>query len=163
MNSTGKLRIMVIAAVDPGTRRTGYCLLAAKGSRLEAVEIGTVTTRGKTRSARLREVHDRLQRIFERHRPTDVVVERAYVGRNPQSAIVLGEARGMALLCAERIGARVFEYTAPEAKRAVTFNGQSSKAGVQRSIQLLLGLKGPPPPDAADAAALAILHTARIR
>ncbi len=154
---------MVIAAVDPGTRRTGYCLLAPKGRGFEAIELGAVTTRGRTRPARLREIHDRLEELFGRHRPTEVVVERAYVGRNPQSAIVLGEARGMALLCAERVGARVFEYTAPEAKRAVTFSGASSKAGVQRSIQLILGLDAPLLPDAADAAALALLHATRTR
>lgn len=150
---------MVIAAVDPGTERVGYCLVL-RGSRFQALALGTIVAKG-TRAARLRIVHDRLSEIFGRHRPTEVVVERAYVGRNAQSAIALGEARGVALVCADRVGAKVFEYTAPEAKRAVAFAGAASKADVQRSIQLLLGLKEPPAPDAADAAALAILHAGR--
>jgi crossover junction endodeoxyribonuclease RuvC len=151
----------MIAAVDPGTRHCGYCFLAARGTRLEAVEIGAVDTKSKTRAGRLREVFETLTELFDRHRPTDVVVERAFVGKNAQSAIVLGEARGLALVCADRIGARVHEYTAPEAKRAVTMNGLAGKDGVRRAIMLLLGLKEPVALDASDAAALAILHASR--
>ena len=149
---------MVIAAIDPGTQRTGYCFLSPAGPRIGTVELGVIEAKGKDRASRLCQIHDALQALFERHRPTEVVVERAYVGRNAQSALALGEARGVVLVCAARIAARIFEYTAPEAKRAVTLNGQSSKAGVQRVIQLLLGLKEPAPFDASDAAALAILH-----
>jgi crossover junction endodeoxyribonuclease RuvC len=149
---------MVIAAVDPGTHKCGYCLLAPEGTRLRLVEMGTIEAGGGTRAARLLEVHDRLAELFARHRPSEVVVERAYVGRNPQTAIVLGEARGLALLCAQRVGARVVEITAPEAKRAMTLNGMSGKDAVQRTVQLLLGLKTPPPPDTADAVALALTH-----
>lgn len=154
---------VVIAAIDPGTRIVGYCFLAPRGLRLETVAVGTIEAKGSSRPARLREIHDRIQELFERHRPDQVVVERAYVGRNAQSAIILGEARGIALLCAARAGAEVHEYTAPEAKRAVTLNGLSSKSGVQRAIQLLLGLASPLPPDASDAAALALLHAGRAR
>ncbi len=154
---------MVIAAVDPGTHKCGYCLIAPRGSRIEMLEMGTVETTAKTRAGRLRQVHDKLTELFERHRPTEVVVERAYVGKNPQSAIVLGEARGIAMICADRVGAEVFEYTAPEAKKALTMNGLSGKAGVQRAVQLLLGLKAMPGPDAADAVALALLHSSQVR
>lgn len=151
----------MIAAIDPGSHRVGYCFVIPRGSRAETVDVGTITARSKTRWGRLREIFDALAALFDRHRPREVVVERAYVGRNAQSAIVLGEARGLALVCADRIGASVFEYTAPEAKRALTMNGQSGKAAVQRVVQLLLGLSRPLPPDAADAAALAWLHVSR--
>ena len=123
--------------------------------------MGTINAGSGARSARLLLVHDRLAELFAKHRPTEVVVERAYVGRNPQTAIVLGEARGLAMLCAERVGAKIFEITAPEAKRAMTLNGMSGKDAVQRTVQLLLGLTSPPPPDTADAVALALTHALR--
>jgi crossover junction endodeoxyribonuclease RuvC len=91
-----------------------------------------------------------------------VTIERAFVGRNPQSALALGLARGVAMVCAARAGAEVAEVTPGEAKRAVAAGGGAAKDRVQRMVQLLLGLATPPAPDAADAAALALCGAGRL-
>lgn len=148
----------VIAAIDPGTKKVGYCVLDAKG---RAMEMGVIEPKVKDLPGRLRWILDELDRLFARVRPSEVAVETPYVGRNASSALTLAGGRALAMVSAARIGAKVYEYSAPEAKKAVTTNGLSSKSGVQRVIQLLLGLDEPPPADAADAAALALLHHGR--
>ena len=150
----------LIAAIDPGTRKVGFCVVDGTG---RAVDLGVIATSSKALPDRLLEIQDGIDRLFARHRPAEVAVETPYVGRNAASALVLAAGRALALTSAARVGARVFEYTAPEAKRAVTGTGAAGKSSVQRMIQLLLGLASPPPPDAADAAALALCHQGRRR
>lgn len=150
----------VVAAIDPGTRKVGFCIVDGAG---RAVEMGVIAPGGKTLPERLLQIQDGIDKLFARHRPREVAVETPYVGRNAASALTLAAGRALALTSAARVGAKVFEYTAPEAKRAVTGSGASGKSSVQRVIQLLLGLASPPPPDAADAAALAICHQGRRR
>ena len=150
----------VVAAIDPGTRKVGFCIVDGTG---RAVEMGVIAPGGRTLPERLLQIQDGIDKLFARHRPAEVAVETPYVGRNAASALTLAAGRALALTSAARVGAKVFEYTAPEAKRAVTGSGASGKSSVQRVIQLLLGLASPPPPDAADAAALAICHQGRRR
>ncbi len=150
----------IVAAIDPGTRKVGFCVVDGAG---RAVEMGVIATRGKSLPERLLQIQDGIDKLFARHRPVEVAVETPYVGRNAASALTLAAGRALALTSAARVGAKVFEYTAPEAKRAVTGSGAAGKSSVQRVIQLLLGLASPPPPDAADAAALAICHQGRRR
>lgn len=150
----------VVAAIDPGTRKVGYCIVNGDG---HAVELGVIAPRSRGLPGRLLEIQDGLDRLFARFRPSEVAVETPYVGRNAASALTLAGGRALAMTSAARIGAKVFEYTAPEAKRAVTGTGAAGKSSVQRMIQLLLGLAAPPPPDAADAAALALCHQGRRR
>ena len=150
----------LIAAIDPGTRKTGFCVVDGAG---RAVEMGVISSSAKSLPERLLHIQVSIDKLFARHRPAEVAVETPYVGRNAASALTLAGGRALAMACAARVGARVFEYTAPEAKRAVTGSGASGKSSVQRMIQLLLGLASPPPPDAADAAALALCHQGRRR
>jgi crossover junction endodeoxyribonuclease RuvC len=150
----------VVAAIDPGTRKVGFCVVDGAG---RAVEMGVIATRGKSLPERLLQIQDGIDKLFARHRPVEVAVETPYVGRNAASALTLAAGRALAMTSAARVGAKVFEYTAPEAKRAVTGSGAAGKSSVQRVIQLLLGLASHPPPDAADAAALAICHQGRRR
>ncbi len=148
----------VIAAIDPGTRKLGYCFLDGAG---RALEFGVIAPSSKTLPERLRDLQDALDRLFAKFHPAEVAVETPYVGRNAASALVLAGGRALAMASAARAGARVFEYSAPEAKKAVTAHGGTGKSGVQRVIQLMLGLDSPPPEDAADAVALAMLHRGR--
>ncbi len=141
-----------VAGIDPGTRAAGYCVL--EGSRVLAV--GVIKTRVRDMAGRLRQIFDRLDAVLRKHRPSVVAVERAFVGRNPASALALGLGRGVALLCAARCGAKVVEVAPSEAKRAVGAGGGAAKERVQRMVQLILRLREPLPPDAADAAALAL-------
>ncbi|HTF56699.1 MAG TPA: crossover junction endodeoxyribonuclease RuvC [Planctomycetota bacterium] len=150
----------VVAAIDPGTRRVGYCIVNGAG---RAIELGVIAPKSRGLPERLREIQDGLDRLFARFRPSEVAVETPYVGRNAAAALTLAGGRALAMVSAARIGAKVFEYTAPEAKRSVTGTGAAGKTSVRRMVQLLLGLTAPPPEDAADAAALAICHQGRRR
>jgi len=150
-----------VAGIDPGTRRLGYCVLERRGTRVATLAIGTIEPRARAMKDRLREMADRLDEVFAAHRPRVVTVERAFVGKNPRSALAIGLARGVAMVCAARAGADVAEVTPGEAKRAVAAGGGAAKERVQRMVQLQLGLDAPPPFDAADAAALALCGASR--
>ena len=150
---------MKVAAIDPGTRVVGYCILERSKRRLRVRAMGSIRPKSKPVHKRLEEIHAALKRLFLRHRPAHLVVEKAYLGKNAATAIRLGEARGVVLAAGG--AAKLFEYPAVEAKRAVAANGRAAKSAVQRTIQLLLGLKRPPGEDEADAAALAVCHATR--
>ncbi len=152
-----------IAGIDPGTRIVGYCILETRRSRLATLTVGTIRPPGRSMPDRLLAIFDKLDPILQKYRPTVVAIERAYVGRNPQSALALGMGRGVAMLCAARCGARVVEVSPSEAKRAVAAGGGAAKERVQRMVQLILGLANPLPPDASDAVALALSQAGNIR
>lgn len=145
-----------IAGIDPGTRRVGYCILERQGMRVRAIAMGVIAPRGRDMKDRLLEISNELDRIFAEHKPVSVTVERAFVGKNKASALAIGLARGVIMVCAARCGAQVGEVAPSVAKVAVAAGGAAPKARVQRMVQLLLGLSAPPPPDAADAVALAL-------
>lgn len=151
---------MKFVAIDPGTRKTGYCVMEWKDRRLRPVAMGTFSVRSKKIQRRLRELQVALEKLFGKHRPAHVAVERSFVGKNASSSLRLAEGRGVVLAAAGRAKAEVFEYAPAEVKRAVTANGNAAKSAVQRSIQLLFDLERPPEPDTADAAAVAICHAA---
>ncbi|MCH9612401.1 MAG: Crossover junction endodeoxyribonuclease RuvC [Chlamydiia bacterium] len=150
----------IILGIDPGSTVTGYGLIRRIGRGYELIDYGAV--RPKSKSAidqRFLHIFDALENLFATHKISALSVETQYVHKNPQSAITLGMARGMALLAAARAGVPVFEYTPSKAKKAVTGNGNASKAQVVEMTSLLLKLKKPPTPeDAADALALAMCH-----
>ena len=152
---------MRFAAIDPGTRKVGYCILDWHNRKLRPLAMGTIRAKSAKIHKRLQEIEAELDRLFRRHRPKQVVIERVYMGKNAASALRLGESRGVTLAAAARAGADVFEYTATEAKRAVSSNGQAAKSAVQRGVQLLFGMKDPPESDSADAAALGICHASK--
>ena len=147
---------MKIAAIDPGTRVVGYCIVEWRKRRLRVLEMGTIRPGARQVPKRLNEILRSLEKLFRRHRPAEVVVEKAYVGKNAATAIRLGEGRGLVLAAAAGVGADVHEITAVESKKAATGNGRAAKSAVQRGVQLLLGLDELPQSDEADAAALAI-------
>lgn len=152
---------MKIAGIDPGTRIVGYFVLDCERRRIRTVAYGTIQPRRRAIHLRLQEILAALDTLFQLHRPEHVALERAFVGRNSAAALRLAEGRGVALACAGKVNAKLFEYTALEAKRAVSTQSRASKSSIQRSVQLLLGLKTPPESDSADAAALALCHASR--
>ncbi len=150
----------IVLGVDPGLRATGYGLLEPARPRPRTVAYGCVrTTPGRSVAQRLRELHRQVSEIIERYRPTHVAVESGFYGKNARSAMLLGQARGVALLAAAQCGCNVHEYSPSEVKRAVVGNGSASKPQVQYMVQALLALSEPPhPEDASDALAVAICH-----
>ena len=151
---------MRIFGIDPGSERTGYGCVESSGSRHHLVISGCLSA--PARSAlpdKLKHIHAGLSRLLAEHRPECVVVESIFYARNARSALVLGHARGVALLAASEAGLPVFEYAPAEVKRAVVGFGRAEKHQVQQMIQMLLGLDAEPSPhDVADALAIAICH-----
>jgi crossover junction endodeoxyribonuclease RuvC len=150
---------VIVLGIDPGTATTGYGVV--RGSALgpfSLVECGVIRTRARDLlPARLREIHDGVAELIARHAPDAVAVEDVFYSRNVRTTVVLGHARGVVLLAAERAGITVHEYTPADIKKAVTGTGAATKEQVQFMIAKLLRLRTPPSPaDAADGVATAL-------
>lgn len=151
-----------ILAIDPGTKRTGYAVLEVKGHTPTLSECGCVFVRGKDLPERLLHIHKGIERLFRRHRPNVVVIERPFVGKNTRDTMTLNAGRAVCMLAAAAAKARVFDYAPAQVKKAATGNGQAPKEMVQRMVVATLGLKETPPTDAADAIALGLCHVNRL-
>jgi crossover junction endodeoxyribonuclease RuvC len=149
-----------IFGIDPGSERTGYGCIEARGSRHHLVICGSISAPARsTFPDKLKYIHAALAALLERHHPDCVAVENIFHARNVRSALKLGHARGIALLAASEAGLPVAEYAPAEIKRAVVGFGRAEKHQVQQMVKLLLGLdEAPSPYDAADALAVAICH-----
>ena len=112
--------------------------------------------------ARLSEIYRGLQEIMDRYQPATVSIEKVFFSRNVQSALKLGQARGVALLAAAQNQVSLAEYSAAEIKVAVVGYGQATKEQVQKMVNVLLGLRGPMRADAADALAVALAHSSAV-
>jgi crossover junction endodeoxyribonuclease RuvC len=149
-----------IFGIDPGSERTGYGCIESFGSRRRLVTCGSLAAPARsTFPDKLKHIHAGLAALLARHRPDCVAVENIFHARNVRSALMLGHARGIALLAASEAGLPVVEYTPAEIKRAVVGYGRAEKHQVQQMIKLLLGLDAVPSPhDVADALAVAVCH-----
>ena len=155
---------MRVFGIDPGSVRTGYGCVESDGSRHRLVCCGALVLPPRAAFAdKLVAIHEGLVALLREARPDCVVVENVFHAANARSALLLGQARGVALLAAREAGGELAEYTPAEVKRAVVGYGRADKPQVQRMVTLLLGLPAPPSPhDAADALALAICHLHRM-
>ncbi len=152
---------MRILGIDPGLQRTGFGVIEADGPRLRYLASGTISTLEAPRGnlpGRLGIIFEGVREVVERYRPTASSVEIVFVNVNPQSTLLLGQARGAAIAALVSGGLAVAEYTALQMKKAVVGHGLASKAQIQQMVMRLLGLPGPPGKDAADALGLAITH-----
>jgi crossover junction endodeoxyribonuclease RuvC len=147
-----------ILGIDPGLQVTGYGILDQSGNRLSYITSGRIRTPGGDLALRLKVILDGLNEIIAEHQPVLVAVEKVFVNVNPNSTLLLGQARGTALCAAVMHGLPVAEYTALQVKQAVVGNGHAQKRQVQEMVRRLLKLAGDPSPDAADALACAICH-----
>lgn len=156
--ATGERR--VILGVDPGTAILGYGVVLVEGEGLEAVDFGVLTTPAALPlTSRLLLLFDGLTRIIEETKPSEVAIEQLFFAKNVQSALAVGQARGVALLAAARRGLPVSEYTPLQVKQAVAGYGRATKIQVQSMVQVMLSLREiPQPDDAADALAIALCH-----
>lgn len=151
---------LIIIGIDPGTRITGYGIIEVHGTNYRTVDYGCIRPPPTLKlSDRYLILFDAIEVLLKKHSPHALAVETQYVGKNAQSAIKLGMARGAAIIAAKRQGLSVFEYAPTKAKQAVVGNGRASKEQVQGMMKLLLRLAElPTPEDAADALALALCH-----
>jgi crossover junction endodeoxyribonuclease RuvC len=148
--------------IDPGTVVTGWGVVQTIGGALRYVGHGTINASpAESQAARLRRIHEALSNVMVEFRPDGVSLERVFFARNVQSALKLGQARGVALLAAAEHGVDVHEYSAVEIKSAVVGFGHATKQQVQMMIGSLLQVSDHVPVDAADALAAAICHLNR--
>jgi crossover junction endodeoxyribonuclease RuvC len=156
---------LVILAIDPGLKITGFGILAKAGEAVRALDFGTVTVSADLPlPQRLRSLFEALEELILRWSPAEVAIEAPFVAANKQVAVAIGEARAVAMLAAAQAGLPVFSYSPAEVKEAVTGYGRGEKRQVQEMVRLQLGLETiPQPDDAADALATALCHVARGR
>ena len=147
-----------ILGIDPGLRVTGFGILEARGSTLVYVNSGCIRATGSSLPIRLGVIVRDLAHVIAEERPTEVAVEKVFVNINPNSTLLLGQARGAAIAAAVIAGLPVSEYTAGQVKQAVVGAGRALKPQVQEMVRRLLSLPGIPAADAADALAAAICH-----
>ena len=156
---------MKILGVDPGSRVTGWGLVETDGWDLRFVAHGAIRTGEKSElPERLRRIAEALECLVAEHGPEAMAVEQVFTSNNARSALVLGHARGVVLLCGARAGVSLHEYTPMQVKSSVTGYGRAEKGQVQRAVATQLGLRELPKPlDASDALAVALCHAAASR
>jgi crossover junction endodeoxyribonuclease RuvC len=152
---------MRILGIDPGLRTTGFGVVDVAGSALAYVASGTISTTHIEKDqlpARLKVLFDGIREVVARYTPDAASVEIVFVNVNPQSTLLLGQARGAAVTALVSCDLPVAEYTALQMKQAVVGYGRADKTQVQEMVRRLLNLPGLPGADAADALGLAITH-----
>ena len=148
-----------ILGIDPGLRVTGFGVIEKDGNQLRYVASGCIKSNDKASlPTRLGTLFAGISEVIETYRPDQSAVEIVFVNVNPQSTLLLGQARGAAITALVSSGLEVAEYTALQVKQAVVGNGHADKKQVQHMVRRLLSLNGDPSPDAADALACAIAH-----
>lgn len=149
---------MIIFGIDPGTAITGYGVIRTKNSSVEWIDSGIIRTKpAQVLTDRLETIYDHLYEKMQEYSPDRVCIEEAFYGKNVHTTLILGHARGVAMLAARKAGAVVAEYAPREIKKAITGNGNAGKEQVAYMIKMLLS-----PPiehkmtDAYDALAIAM-------
>jgi crossover junction endodeoxyribonuclease RuvC len=155
LNPQSSIRIL---GIDPGLRITGFGVIEKQGQQLRYLASGCIRTPEGELPERLGVILNGLREVIAQHQPNEVAVEKVFVNVNPQSTLLLGQARGAAICAAVLAALPVADYTALHVKQSVVGNGHANKEQVQHMVQRLLALSGTPSPDAADALAVAICH-----
>jgi len=147
-----------ILGLDPGLRITGYGVIEKNEGKLVYVTSGCIKSPDGELPDRLKNILRSVEEVIRLFSPEQVAIEKVFVNVNPQSTLLLGQARGAAICAAVARDLPVSEYTALQVKQAVVGNGHAKKEQVQEMVKRLLALAGHPSPDSADALACAICH-----
>ncbi|HET8882765.1 MAG TPA: crossover junction endodeoxyribonuclease RuvC [Solimonas sp.] len=147
-----------IIGIDPGSRHTGYGIIDAERGRARMVAAGRISTASGTMPQRLLQIQDELAALLREHAPAEAAIEEVFVNRNVQTALVLGQARGVALCALAQATLDVAEYAPAQVKLALTGSGRAEKLQVQHMVKVLLNLQGQMAVDASDALAIALTH-----
>jgi crossover junction endodeoxyribonuclease RuvC len=150
---------MIILGIDPGTQTTGYGLIKKEGRNIKHIDNGVISPGAKLPlDQKLSHIFIGLEKIIDRYKPDEVAVEEVFMATNAKSALILGHARGVAMLAASRKGLKVCEYSTREIKKALVGYGNAEKNQVAMMVKTLLKLPEVAAPDASDALAAAICH-----
>jgi crossover junction endodeoxyribonuclease RuvC len=147
-----------VLGLDPGSRRTGFGVIDCAVGTERCIVSGCIEVAGAQMVVRLQRIYAAISELVAEHRPDAIAIERVFVHRNPDSALKLGQARGVALCAAATLGASVHEYAPRAIKLAVTGFGGAAKPQVAQMVCMLLKLSDTPRADAADALAVALCH-----
>ncbi len=157
---------MIILGVDPGLRITGYGVIEVSRYAVKCRDCGGIYNRDTSEplSAKLQTIYDGIADVIRKHQPQHFAIEDVFYHENVKTAIVMGHARGVAMLAAQQQDIPVHEYAAREIKMSTVGTGAASKQQVQAMVKNLLGMRElPKPQDAADALAAALCHYHRIK
>ena len=150
---------MKILGIDPGLRTTGFGIIEKRGSTLFYIASGTIKTPAEADlPERLKIILHGVSEVIQTYHPDCAAIEKVFVNVNPQSTLLLGQARGAAICSLVSANLNISEYTALQVKQAIAGNGKAHKKQVQSMVQRLLALPGIPGSDAADALSVAICH-----
>ena len=150
-----------ILGIDPGSRITGFGVIDFEKGHAIHVTHGCIRVEHKTPAEKLRCIFNDLEATITKYQPREAAIEKVFMYRNADSALKLGEARGVAIASCAIKGLSVFEYTANQVKQATVGKGHAGKQQVQHMVKILLNLGNSaqiPQEDAADALAIALCH-----
>jgi crossover junction endodeoxyribonuclease RuvC len=148
----------VILGIDPGSRITGYGIVRQQGRQITYLGSGCIRTQVDDLPNRLKLIYAGVTEIILQFQPDYFAIEQVFMAKNADSALKLGQARGVAIVAAMNQSLPVFEYAARQVKQTVVGTGAAEKAQVQHMVRSLLKLAANPQADAADALAIAITH-----
>lgn len=155
---------MIILGVDPGTLIAGYGVIEKKGSAISLLDVGVIkNVADVSMPLRLKKIYAVLCSVIEQFHPDEFAIETAFYSKNAQSALKIGQARGVSILAGVNFEVPVTEYSPREIKKAVTGKGAASKEQVQYMMMSMLKLKAAPKYfDSTDALAVAVCHAFKI-
>ena len=146
-----------ILGIDPGSRITGFGVIEQSGFNVAYVSCGVIkTTSDFILPDRLKEIYDGICEVIETYQPHYAAIENVFVAKNPNSALKLGQARGVLMLAIRQYQVELHEYSAKTVKQAVVGYGQADKYQIQQAVRALLKLSATPSQDAADALSVAM-------
>ncbi|MFQ3231756.1 MAG: crossover junction endodeoxyribonuclease RuvC [Reinekea sp.] len=149
----------LILGIDPGSRKTGFGIINQVGQKASYVTSGVIRLHKEPDlPARLNLIFESISQIIEEFCPQSLAIEQVFLGKGPDAAIKLGQARGAAIIAATQAKLEVYEYAARKVKQSVAGNGNANKDQVGYMVQSILKLPGVPQEDAADALAIALCH-----
>ena len=156
---------MRILGIDPGLTKTGFGIVDINNENLRVVDYGIIKPNTKDKlEKRLLTIFKDISEIISRYKPTIICIEEVFYGKNFKSALLLGQARGAAMVSAASSNINIFEYSAKKIKQSVTGNGNAKKEQVKFMVMSILNIKNADIPlDASDALAIALCHVQQFK
>lgn len=150
---------MRILGIDPGSRFTGYGIIELTPRGYTYIASGVITIKSDDFFTKLKIIFDGLVQLIGEYKPHEVAIEQVFMGKNVDSALKLGQARGAAICAVQTFNLPIFEYAPRQIKQALVGKGSADKLQVQYMVKVVLNLRGELSVDASDALGVAICHT----